>query len=108
MSNGAQRRPTDLADSLGNCIPDGENLVRLLVQKQVIVTEVWTGNMPMEILRLDVERVNVGQRQVHCARDVSHRSRVETGRCLQSGGATFLDVLHIHIAAPSLGKISLI
>src|SRR6266404_5094856 len=104
MSNGAQRRPADLADSLGDCIPDGEDLVRLLVQKQVIVTKVWTGNMPVEILRLDVKRINVGQQQVQRARDVSRRSGVKTGRCLQSGGATFLDVLHIHFAAPSLGK----
>jgi hypothetical protein len=55
-SDRAQRRAADLAHALGNGIDGGENLIPLLVEQQVIVAEVRAGDVPIEILGLNVER----------------------------------------------------
>jgi len=64
VADGAERRAADLTDALGDGVGGGENLVCLFVEHQVIVAEVRAAHVPMEVLRLDVERVGVGEDRV--------------------------------------------
>jgi hypothetical protein len=43
-------------DALSHDVDGRKNRIGLLVEKQVIVTEVRTGEAPVEVLRLDIER----------------------------------------------------
>jgi hypothetical protein len=45
-----QGRAADLSDSFRNRIGGGEYLLALLVEQQVIISEMWARYMPMEIL----------------------------------------------------------
>lgn len=58
-SNGGVAR---LSGALGDRIGDGEDLCGLLIKKQVIVPEVGSGDVPVEIFCLQVNRVAVRER----------------------------------------------
>src|SRR5690349_14850578 len=55
----AQRRSADLAHPLGNRVGRSENLVRLLIEQQMEVAEMWPRNVPVEILGLHIKREHV-------------------------------------------------
>ena len=55
-----QGSATELANPLRHRVGGGEDLVGLLVQQQVIVAEMRTGNVPVEVLRLDIKGEQVG------------------------------------------------
>ena len=61
MSYGAQRRATDLADAFSKGVGCRKDLLGLLIQKQMVIAEVWTGYVPVEVLGLNVESKCVGQ-----------------------------------------------
>jgi len=52
VTDGAEGRAADLADSLGDGVGCGKDLIGLLVQQQIVVAEMRPGDMPVEILRL--------------------------------------------------------
>src|SRR5262252_1284221 len=52
VADRVQRSAADLADALGDGVGGRENLLALLVEEEMIVAEVGTGYMPMEILGL--------------------------------------------------------
>ena len=81
MSDRAQRRAADLAHALGDRVGNGEDLVRLLVEQQVVIAEMRPGNVPVEVLRLQVEREDVGEQHVQRGREVLGRlgAEVATG-----------------------------
>src|ERR671922_2396154 len=64
MADGAQRRATNLADALGNGIGGGEDLVGLLVQEKMIVAEMRTRHVPVEVFRFQVEREHISDKDV--------------------------------------------
>ena len=64
-------RAAELAHPLGDVVGDGEDLVGLLVEQQMVVAEMRPADMPVEILGLEIEREGVGQQGVERAGDVA-------------------------------------
>jgi len=85
MADRAQRSASDLAHALGNVIGRGKYLSCLLVEQQVIVAEVWTGDMPVKILGLHIQREHIRQKNIQCAGNVAHRIRLEVGGGCERG-----------------------
>ena len=56
-----QGQGAELPHALREHVSHGEDLVGLLVEKQVVVAEVRPAHVPMEVLRLQVERKRVGE-----------------------------------------------
>jgi hypothetical protein len=63
-----------------------ENLLYLLVEQQVVVAEMWTADVPMKILGLEVEREAAGQDRVELRRKLAHGFRREVGRSVEGKG----------------------
>src|SRR6185312_17352038 len=61
-----------------------EELLALFVEQQVIVAEMWAAHVPVEVLRLDVEREGVGQDAVQGGGNVLGGVGAEIGRRLQT------------------------
>src|SRR5271166_6099798 len=55
-----QCRPADLHDALRDEISRRKYLLALLIEQQMVVSEVRSRYMPMEVLRLDVKGEQVG------------------------------------------------
>jgi hypothetical protein len=70
----------DLANPLRDRVGGTEDLVGLLVQHQMVVAEVRTGDVPVEILGLDIEREKVGQQRRERAREVPDRIGIQVRR----------------------------
>src|SRR5260370_4616219 len=64
MADAADGRAADAANALGHDVDGGKNGIGLLVEEQVIVAEVRTGEVPVEVLRLDVERERIGDERL--------------------------------------------
>ena len=56
-----QRRSANFARTLGNIVGHRKDLFGVFIEKKVIVPEVLSGHMPMEILSLQVQHEYVGQ-----------------------------------------------
>src|SRR5262249_1260151 len=82
----AQRRAADLAHALGKLVGSGENLLGLLVEQQVVVAEMRSAHVPMEVLRLHVEREHVGQNGVDGSGNGPDRLAAEVGGRGERGG----------------------
>jgi hypothetical protein len=54
----------DLADTLGYRVCRGKELLRLVVQNYVIVAKVWSGHVPVKILRLQIQCENISRERV--------------------------------------------
>src|ERR1700722_7574978 len=61
VSDRAQTRPADLSRTFGDRVGHGENLVAVLIQKQMVVAEMRAAHVPMEVLGLHIEREDIGQ-----------------------------------------------
>ena len=79
VADGMQRCPADLARALRDVICHGEDLLGVLVQKQVIITKVMPTHVPMEILRFQIEREDIGQEGTQLFRYLHHSVVVEIG-----------------------------
>ena len=64
IADRAQRHIAGLADALGNQVGRRENLCRLIVEQQMIIAEMRTRDMPVEILGLEIQRKTVCQNAV--------------------------------------------
>src|ERR1700704_2960392 len=80
MPDGLKRGSTDLAYPLGDGIGHREQLIRLLIEQQMVITEVRATHVPVEILGFHIEREYVGQDGIHGTGDVLGRSGLEVGR----------------------------
>jgi hypothetical protein len=83
----AHRRSPELAHALGDGIGRGVDLIGLLVEKKMVVAEMRSGDVPVEVLRLQVEREVVRQQRIQRSRDVAGRFLAQAGGCVQLGGA---------------------
>ena len=64
-----------------------QDFLGLLVEQQVVIAEMWSAHVPMEVLGLEIERETVGEKRIERRRNGVHRVRREIGRVL-SGAAT--------------------
>ena len=76
------RRAADLADPLGDRIGHREDLVGLFVEQQVVVAKMRSAHVPVEVLRLQVEREDVRQQRSERAADLDHGVLPKIGRDL--------------------------
>ena len=74
------RGAAHLAHALGDVVGDGEDLVGLLVEQQMVVAEMRPADMPVEILGLEIEREHVGEQRIEGAGDVAAGVVAEIGR----------------------------
>src|SRR4029077_6676062 len=65
---GTERAGANFPGSLGNVVAHRKDLCRLFIQQQMIVSEVWATNVPMEAFGLKVQCENVGKQQVQRSR----------------------------------------
>src|SRR5262249_57962698 len=91
-----QRRAADLAHALGKLVGSGENLLGLLVEQQVVVAEMRSAHVPMEVLRLHVEREHVGQNGVDGSGNGTDRLAAEVGGRGERGGRRLTGVKVSH------------
>jgi hypothetical protein len=96
MADRPQRRTADLAHALGDGVGRGEDLVALLVEQQVIIAEVRTGHVPVEVLCLHVEGKYVGQQRREGLRKVLRGVRSEISRRNERGNAPSLCNRAVH------------
>ena len=73
LADGADRGAADLAHALGNGVGHGEDLIAVLVEQQMVIAEMRPAHVPVEILRLEVQREHVGQQRVERARNIFGR-----------------------------------
>ena len=85
-SNGRVAR---LSGTLCDRIGDGEDLRGLLVEEQVIVPKIRSRDMPVEILRLQIQRITVRQDDLESFGNGHCRGFIEIGRCWNVGGTGF-------------------
>src|SRR5689334_20128754 len=88
MADGAQRGAADLPHPLGDVIDHREQLVSMLIEKEVVVTEVRATHVPVEVLGLDIDREHVGHQGVERARDILYRVRGDVGAWCEASFAT--------------------
>src|SRR5579862_4397162 len=72
-----------LAGSLGDIIGHSENLLGLFVKKQMIIAEMATAHMPMEVLRFQIKRKHIGKQTAEIAGDFLDPVTSEIGRRLE-------------------------
>src|SRR5258708_36177505 len=66
LPDGAKACADDLPRPLGNGIRHGENLLALVIEQQMIVPEMRTRHMPMEILGFEIQRKHVREEHHQC------------------------------------------
>ncbi|MNT35183.1 hypothetical protein D3C72_1712020 [compost metagenome] len=100
MADGADGRAADLARPFGNVVGHRKDLRALFVQQRVIITEMRTGNMPVEILGLDVEREDIRQQRGQRSGDVAARFSAKVGRRCEWKLAVFGGCGRVHDRSP--------
>ncbi len=63
----SQRDSAKLSDSLGDWIRHRKKLIGVLVEEQMVIAEMWTAHVPVEIFRLHVKREHIGENGIHRA-----------------------------------------
>src|SRR5215467_14844520 len=83
VADRVQRSAADLADALGDGVGGRENLLAMVVEEEMIVAEVGTGYMPMEILGLQVKRKHIGEQDIERAGNLRHGVGAQVGRSIE-------------------------
>src|SRR5689334_16661034 len=61
MADRAKRHAAELAHAFGDRVRRLIDLARLLIEHEMIIAKMRPGDVPMKILRLDIEREEVGK-----------------------------------------------
>src|SRR5258708_9192934 len=88
MADTADSGAANAADALRHDVDGLKHRIGLLVEEQVIVAEVRTGEVPVEVLRLDIERESIGDEWVDSLCNglcflrgqIGHRRQLRRGR----------------------------
>jgi hypothetical protein len=75
----SQGEAADLPKALGQRIGGRENLLGLFVQHQMVVAEMGTADVPMEVFGFHIERKGVGQNDVERFSEIGDSLRREVG-----------------------------
>jgi hypothetical protein len=82
MADAPDCHPTEFSYPLGEHIDRFENCGGLLVKEQVIVAESRSGEMPVKVLRLDIERECISDERVDGVGNRPHTFGFQIGgRC---------------------------
>jgi hypothetical protein len=74
-----ERGAADPADAFSDIVGGGKDLFALLVEEKVIIAEMGTRHMPMEILRFQIKSKHIGGQNVQRGRNLLHRVRFKIG-----------------------------
>jgi hypothetical protein len=66
VSDGAKRRTADLTHPLGDRIRDRNDLIGLLIEQEVVVAEMRSAHVPVEVFRLQGQSEHVRQQAIEC------------------------------------------
>jgi hypothetical protein len=64
VTNGSYGLATNFANSLGDVICHGEELISMIIEKQVIVAEMRPAHMPVKVLCLEVKGKDIRKQAV--------------------------------------------
>ena len=98
----AQRHAAELAHPLRDRVRSGEDLVGMLVEKEVIVAKMRPRHVPVKVLGLEVEREHVGKESIQRPRDVPHCIGLEVGRRVERCHPPRFCIVGIHRIHPYL------
>ncbi len=76
-----ERGAADLAHALGQWVGHGEDLIALLVEQQMVVAEVRTAHVPVEVLGLEVDGEGIGKQRGECGRQIADSIAVVDAWC---------------------------
>jgi hypothetical protein len=65
LADGADRHRAELPDSLGQDIDHRKELIGLLVEQKMVVTEMLPRHMPVEVLCLEIEGSRIRNERIH-------------------------------------------
>ena len=89
--------PRIFADTFGDGVRGGENLLGLLVQQQMVVPEMRPRDVPVEVLRFQIEAEHIRQQNVERASDLPNGIRLHAsrrvGRTIGAGAHQRADVV---------------
>src|SRR6185437_7327616 len=72
-----------------------EDLVRVLIEEQVVIAKVRTAHVPVEVLGLEVEREDIGEDGIERAGDFADAFVIKVGRGIERGFAAAHEVIGI-------------
>ena len=75
-----QRHAANLAHALGDIIGHREQLRGVFIQEQMVIAEMRSADVPVEVFRLQIKRKNIREDRVHRASDVFHGLGAEVAR----------------------------
>src|SRR5687767_8164509 len=81
MSDGPDGGAADLAHPLRDRIRYGEDLIALLIKQEMVIAEIRSAHVPMEILGLEIQSENIGQQRVERRCDLAARPFREICQC---------------------------
>ena len=90
VTDGANCRSADFSNSLRDVVGHGKQLVSVLIEQQMIVAEVRTTHVPMEVLGFEIKAEHVCQQCIQGAGNFHNGFRFNVGR----GGQGRLLALH--------------
>src|ERR1700729_2042013 len=82
IADGMESCAANLPSPLGDFICHGEKLVAVLVQQEMIIPEVPSAHVPVEILCFQVQREDVRQQFTECARYLRNSVAAEVNSML--------------------------
>ncbi len=105
VANRAQRLTAKLADTLRDGIGHRVDLVGLLIEQQMVVAEMRSAHVPVEVLGFQIQRKYIGEDGIHAAADVFRglRAQIRGGR--QGCRAPALESLALPAALIALGHV---
>ena len=71
MSDGADRGPAKLPSSFGEVISHGKELIAMVVQQKVVVTEMRAAHVPVRVLGLQLEGKDIRNECVETSTDLA-------------------------------------
>src|SRR5262249_15298775 len=76
-----QRGSAYLPRSFSDVVSHRKDLVRLLVQQQMIIAKISSGHVPVKVLGFDIQSKNVGKQLTKVARNLLNTIPAETRAC---------------------------
>ena len=102
VPDGAQRHAADLANTLGDRVGGGEDLIGMLVKQEMVVAKVRSRHVPVKILRFQVQREHIRKKHIERTGNVLNGLRFQVRTRLQRSGAQCLGVSRVHLPSPWL------
>src|SRR5229473_7941112 len=96
-----QGRAADLANTFGDRVRSGEDLVSLLIEQKVIFAKMRTRHVPMKVLGFQIQSEHVGEQDIQRARKIPHGIRLQVAWRVERSGPCFgISNSNLHFLSP--------